>query len=268
MKFHEYADSLETMRNLLPGLTRDRMYSMCEGMMDPIAVAHLQWERTWVSQKRPFYRVWPKILPMLLKLSLSMIPSSSVRLPEGIDSLLVQLPHGNDITHTILVGHVQTSKGPGVMIGSQDGKLSGGVPLIDMWLFQNDDTPISEVVANLKQAAPLQASEEVRDKVLSLVTTLCLLEDNPDLISPVLLASDAGKPVTDQLISKARRRGRVGWDVGSSIEVAPHFRRPHPAIMWTGAGRTTPKVVLRSGSVVHRNKVTNIPEGYLDERSN
>ena len=27
-------------------------------------------------------------------------------------------------------------------------------------------------------------------------------------------------------VAKAHRRGKVGWDVGRRIEVAPHFRRP------------------------------------------
>lgn len=267
--FHEYKDSLPILRNIVPGATRDQMYSICEGMVDPIARAHLEWEKAWVRQRRPFYRVWPKILPMLLKLSLSMIPSSAVQLPQGLDALLIQLPIGNDITHTIIVGHMQTSKGPGVMVGSQDGKMTDGVPLVDMWLFPNDDTPINEAIANLRQVGPILANDSVRDSVLSLVATLCLLDDNPELISPVLLNADAGKTDIIRLAEKARRRGRVGWDIGASIEVAPHFRRPHPALMWTGSGRTIPKVVLRNGSVVHRNKVTNIPEGYLgDERSN
>ncbi len=42
------------------------------------------------------------------------------------------------------------------------------------------------------------------------------------------------------------------------MEVAPHYRRPHMALVWTGAGRAVPKVVPRRGSVVHREKVEKV----------
>jgi hypothetical protein len=56
----------------------------------------------------------------------------------------------------------------------------------------------------------------------------------------------------DRYIEKAHRRGKIGWNVGRHIEVAPHYRRPHMALVWTGQGRTVPKIVPRRGSVVHR----------------
>ena len=27
----------------------------------------------------------------------------------------------------------------------------------------------------------------------------------------------------------------------------PHYRRPHPALVWTGHGRAVPRIVLRKG---------------------
>ena len=35
----------------------------------------------------------------------------------------------------------------------------------------------------------------------------------------------------------------VVWNIGRGIEVIPHMRRPHPALMHTGHGRTIPKIV-------------------------
>ena len=32
-------------------------------------------------------------------------------------------------------------------------------------------------------------------------------------------------------VAKAHRRGKVGWNVGRRIEVAPHFRRPHMTLV-------------------------------------
>ncbi|MFH1923922.1 MAG: hypothetical protein ABIP48_29025 [Planctomycetota bacterium] len=42
----------------------------------------------------------------------------------------------------------------------------------------------------------------------------------------------------EKYVTKAHRRGKVGWNVGRQIEVAPHYRRPHMALVWTGGFRT------------------------------
>jgi len=80
-----------------------------------------------------------------------------------------------------------------------------------------------------------------------------------------LLADDRGKFEANgdrKYIEKAHRRGKVGWDVGKHIEVIPHFRRPHMALVWTGHGRMMPKIVPRKGSVVHRDMVEKLPSGF------
>ena len=53
-------------------------------------------------------------------------------------------------------------------------------------------------------------------------------------------------------VDKAHRRGKTGWSVGRRVEVAPHYWRPHMALVGTGRGREVPNVVPRKGSVVHR----------------
>ena len=50
------------------------------------------------------------------------------------------------------------------------------------------------------------------------------------------------------------------------MEVVPHYRRPHMALVWTGAGRAVPKVVPRRGSVVHRDRPTNELIDVLSKR--
>lgn len=62
-------------------------------------------------------------------------------------------------------------------------------------------------------------------------------------------------------VEKARRRAKIGWDMGRRIEVIPHYRRPHLTLAWTGAGRSVPKIVPRRGSVVHREVVERVPSG-------
>ena len=64
-------------------------------------------------------------------------------------------------------------------------------------------------------------------------------------------------------VEKAIRRGKRGWIVGAGIEVIPHLRRPHPALVWTEKGRSVPKIVMRKGSVVHRGGVEKLSSGLL-----
>jgi hypothetical protein len=64
-------------------------------------------------------------------------------------------------------------------------------------------------------------------------------------------------------IDKAHRRGKIGWNAGKRMEVVPHYRRSHMALVWTG--RAVPKVVPRRGSVVHREKVEKVPGRFGGE---
>ena len=100
---------------------------------------------------------------------------------------------------------------------------------------------------------------------IRLCCSLCLLENDPSIISPDVLADDRAKfeaSGDQRYIDKAHRRGKVGWDVGKHIEVIPHFRRPHMMLVWTGRGRAVPRIVPRKGSIVHREAVEKLPSGF------
>ena len=69
-----------------------------------------------------------------------------------------------------------------------------------------------------------------------LCCSLCLLENDPSTISPDVLADDRAKYEASgdqKYVEKAHRRGKVGWDVGKRIEVIPHYRRSHMALVAT-----------------------------------
>ena len=100
---------------------------------------------------------------------------------------------------------------------------------------------------------------------IRLCCSLCLLENDPEVIFPDVLADDRAKfeQTGDQkYVEKAKRRGKFGWEVGRHIEVIPHYRRPHMALVWTGRGRAMPRIVPRRGSVVHREVVGKVPSGF------
>jgi hypothetical protein len=116
----------------------------------------------------------------------------------------------------------------------------------------------------------------IGDRVARIVAAVGLLDkDDNDLFQPEVLAADRQKyedakkakdqKKMDALVEKARRRGKVGWSIGEHIEMSPHVRRPHFFNVPCGKGRTQRKLVWRKGSVVHRDKLKEVPTGYLDE---
>ena len=97
-----------------------------------------------------------------------------------------------------------------------------------------------------------------------MVVSACLVANNSDLISPDVLAADKKKyeqTGDEKYISKAHRRGKVGWNLGSHIEMSPHIRVPHMALRWTGVGRKIPRMVMVKGAVIHRELVDKVPTG-------
>ncbi len=107
--------------------------------------------------------------------------------------------------------------------------------------------------------------EDLMMDCVRLCCTLCLIENNPEIISPDVLSDDRAKydqSHDQKYIDKAHRRGKVGWDVGRHVEVMPHYRRPHMTLVWTGRGRALPRIVPRRGSVVHREVVEKVPMGW------
>ena len=101
---------------------------------------------------------------------------------------------------------------------------------------------------------------------MRLCCTLCLLDEEPSVILPDVLADDRTRyeaTLDEKYVNKADRRGKVGWNIGSQIEKVPHYRRPHMAMVWTGEGRKIPKIVPRKGSIVHRQAVEKVPTGFL-----
>ncbi len=240
-------------------------------------------EGTWEKDHRPFYCVWPSIAPMLLRLSLD-LDTSLVKPPMPV--FLIRFPREKpplcwDDGHirSILVGPTSLHKGDQIFDGfvlwvdtGERDKAPDGT-LYPVHTYINLPMKRGMTLEESLRALPydpsayqgIQMPEEIRTNCARLACTICLLENDPELIEPDVLAKDRDKfEITRdaKYVERAKRRGKVGWNVGKGIEVIPHVRRPHPALMHTGHGRTVPRIVLRKGSVIHREVVTHVPTGF------
>jgi len=254
----------------------------------------------WEHDKRPFYNLWPAAAEVAAKVPLQKIAAEQLK-PLSLSSLLVRFPQqetsfqlgtyrvktmlcapympDDSPTHSLeklversLVSPYLRATRGGFFVSVQFAGESDslGIPLgYDHLIPLIPGKLVSECVVPLNNSHIHPDTFELTLRCLRLYCFLCLLDGQSDLLERVVLSADRQKyeeKPDEKLVEKAIRRGVNGWDVGRSLETVPHFRRPHFAIRWMGHGEPK-QAVLRpvKGSVVHRDKLKEIPTGYLDD---
>ena len=284
MQFHTFTTTQESCRRSGGVASSEEFYTAA--FADAIKMGSGQFygqlinERTWEQARKPYYNVWPSVVPMLTRLNLD-LDSSLIRLPVPV--LCVRLPvEGNPLSFdwqgkpvdilSMLLGTINDGRGLSLLIDV--GEMMGdgqevGVPIFTYRNFRRQEgVTVEEAILELGPCPDepgVRIPEALILDCIRLCCSLCLLENDPSVIEPDVLSKDRAKfqqTGEEKYIDKAHRRGKVGWNVGRRIEVAPHYRRPHMALVWTGAGRAVPRVVPRRGSVVHREKVEKVPSGF------
>ena len=170
----------------------------------------------------------------------------------------------------MLLGEINDGKGISVLIDIGEVMPEIGFPIYSYRNFRRrDGLTVEHALGELKKDWSAELGIAIPDPLINdcvrLCCTLCLLGSDSEVISPDVLNDDRAKfeqTGDEKYVDKAHRRGKVGWDVGREIEVAPHYRRPHMALVWTGHGRALPRVVPRRGSIVHREVVEKVPSGF------
>jgi hypothetical protein len=298
MQFHDFQDCVAVLRKAAKkqGLKRDisqeEVYEVIEeagaSTNNPFAYRQSILESDWSKHDKPYYNIWPAVFDMVGKVKLS-IPCDAIRPPSH--TICLRLPtHPNNPyvfdgceVKTVLFGVQKVAE----QAGSQNlidgltilfdiGETYGGFPCYTFKIF-----PLLPGVS-LEDATETLAShntwflgksipDPIVQSVVKLVTTICLIYDDPNFVTPDILAKDrvifdmSDDKKKQALIDKAKRRGKNGFNLGQSIEKIPHYRNAHYALFWTGPNRAKPIVKLRSGSVVHKSKITSVPTGYLDD---
>lgn len=293
MKFHDYADNYAIMRKhglspLLGIETRDDMYQKVLNDLpdDPIAIRQVVFDKAWNKMGRPYYDVYPSIIPMLTSLNLN-FPGTAIKPPNGLNHLLLRLPEQehslcmDGLTVRVIFMSFQKCNRepgkpmpePGIAIGLDVGEMIQNLlPVYTMRIFPLDERSVEETIfaldAHKSTFHGIRVPDELILNAVRLALTVCLIDDNPEFLERQVLNKDESRLAAadeigkQKLFDRAKRRGKYGFSLGKSIEVIPHARRPHPCLVWTGKGREIPKIVMRKGSFIHRSRIEQIPTGY------
>jgi len=237
-------------------------------------------ERDWEKARRPYYSVWPSIVPMLTRLDLDLdsglihlpMPALCVRLPRQQNPLTFDWRDQEFEIRCMLMGDMDDGRGISILIDIGE-VMNNGLFDVPIYTYRNfprrSGLTVEQSLAGLGRGITADIGVQIPDDVLNdcvrLCCSLCLLENDPTIISPDVLSKDRDKFEAGgdpKYVDKAHRRGKVGWHVGRHVEVIPHYRRPHLMLAWTGLGRTVPKIVPRRGTIVHRSKVETVPSGF------
>jgi hypothetical protein len=243
-------------------------------------------EMLWYGHNKPYYNIWPKIIPMFLKLKLDKVDSSQVRVP--IPVLLMRMPvDDNPLTFewnskvwpvkSMLVSYVSLGVDKNKHLVDRIIKLDkDGIQQVGMTIWMDvgekmdgqtiytyrnfplmHNVSVEESIHKLPREPyadiGVQVPQEMWQACIRLVCMVCMLDKADDLIEQ------------DVVSGKSNKRGNRGWSIGRGIEVSPHLRNAHPCLVWYGPGKKLSKVITRRRSIIHREKVEKIPTGYSFE---
>ena len=228
-------------------------------------------EAVWVALDRPYYNVWPIAVSLATSVGLN-LRFSQIRLQDHAILLRFAKGHEPDHLRTALVFRPKGMRTIQVFSHFAD---EGDSLLTVQNAYEPEDT-VEDWLVKLEQHKSGLADHQHSAGVLMvrMMVFISLLSQGEDLITPVVLSKDRVKyestedPDVRQWIEEraARRAGR-GFDVGKRLQFqkdeSPHWRNPHLCLFWTGEGRITPIIQMRSGSVVQRVSMADVPTGYM-----
>lgn len=234
-------------------------------------------EERWWGANRPYYKVWPKIIPYLTRLRHADIPCAHIKTP--MDCIAFRFPKQDNPlefdggqARTIIVDKTMNEIIMWIDFGEVD---SGGIPILTYKVMDLEQPTVEKALTSLKEDTNMKEGLQIpRDKIMDCVRVVIgvflLSEDAEDgLIEPDVLSKDKHKfarTKDEKFVKKAIRRGKLGWNVGGRIEVSPHWRSPSPlALYWVGPGRKKPVYRYRRGTVVKRNIAKKLPTGHMQE---
>lgn len=189
-------------------------------------------EWNYIDNGRPYYRVYPAVLDMLMHVGID-LPTSVLKLPFNV--FCIRLPEEpriwvnqekNFYIRSFLVGEnlINDHRSVYLWIDQNEFDQFGAEVITYSQLLCNNHTIEEAIDALPKQ--PTDLSDELNHNLVRLAVSVCFLATGSDrLISPDVLSkdlaawleavrkSDGGRQKVIE--DRARRRGKLGWNVGS-----------------------------------------------------
>lgn len=295
MKFHETITYYDSHKGQIPGrsipgrsrLSPANFYAVAipahEANGRATTVPILENELLWIKNLRPYYKVYPAILDSLCRLKLD-VKYECPDIPQGQLSIRFAVGHepgtksGFKISSLFLANGIgrRASKEFKMMIVAANVLNQDGKP--DFVRFMIDTIPdnVKSIEESLEIGDPNNNTPSTNKGVQALATrialTVCMLEHDPDIITPEILSKDEQRyrDESDEWKRKAeeraRKRGKVGWSIGKKFQEkanSPHYTNPHFAIRHTGPGGKIPKIVPVKGYWTGKDKLTKVPTGHM-----
>jgi hypothetical protein len=297
MQFHEYtslknrilrdanASARQHYKSLTPSQFRGVVIkSSSSGAPTSVHYAYqAEAEGVWSESERPYYNVWPIAISLAESVKLS-LTFSSLTLPF---SRFIECVGGRQERTALLFRFALGHEPNGLCTALLDWRHTDKEIHIHAFSGDKDEAffferyepheTVETWLARLTSRAadnPQSAVGIQRLTLLVRMTTFVSLLADDDLITPIVLSKDRNKcKSTDDPDSKwwleeraARRAGR-GFDLGKRLQVesdkSPHYRNPHLCLFWVGEGRRTPVIQMRSGGIIQRANMANVPTGYF-----
>ena len=227
--------------------------------VDPFTPTMMIAEAEWAELRMPYYNLWPGIISALTKLRLD-IECDFFKLP--MTPLLVRFPKSCD--HPLKWSCDGKEWSIRYMMVSERMRLYKHLLKYPGWTIERS---FEEIPAHESISIGVEYPRQIIEDCARIACTLCLMAADPELVVPDVLAKDKAKFADTNdpaLVERAHNRGKVGWDVGHNVEIAPHLRSSSPAALyWTGVGRKVPRIRFRKGCIVHRKRLSEVPTGFL-----
>lgn len=238
-------------------------------------------EGMWCHEGKPFYNVYPIAVELSQNSTLD-IPIEALT-NFNIDTLLVKFPVGHEPygIHSVFMMTPSKNVKNGQYRFELAIEMDKGIMQLGLSLESGDKT-LQECMTRAIEAYSQRPEWEEYTTEIAMFSFrflgfIGLLAAGSDLVTPVILSKDRAKfdSLTDEqerlmIINRAARRLGIGADIGREMEAerlasGPHYRKPHPALYWTGEGRKIPRIVFRRGSIVQGRKLKKVPTGYEGE---
>lgn len=288
MQFHSTITMYDNMKGQVPGLVGKRLSPA--NFYETAIYAHkdkgrhttvpiLESELFWIEKVRPYYKVYPAILNSLCRLKLD-VKYECPDVPEDQISVRFAVGHEPCTKNGFKIGSLFIAGLKGI-VGGNERKFMA--ILVDVLNFNEDVRfifdPNADDVKSIEECIEMAClngnvspdKKEIQTLATRIALTVCMLEHDPDIITPEILSKDEERyqGETDEWKRKAeeraRKRGKVGWSIGKEFQKrinSPHYTNSHFRLAHTGPRRSIPKIVTVKGYWTGKDKLTKVPTGH------